>query len=276
MDITDKLASGEIAAAYTVGALTFKEALGVIFYRGQLAMQLQNSGVVQGGMAAVGLGVEGVEKYMTVIKSHGQVLVACVNSPSSVTLSGDLEALDEIVASLEQDGIFARKLKVPLAYHSHHMARISDLYTGQLAAILPEKSKSWDGVHFFSPVTGGIVTSAEPLSPPHWARNLTSPVLFSQAFESMCFNPDNSTNVDMIIEIGAHSTLGGPIKQILKARGVEIPYVSCLRRSFDAVETMQELACDLLGRAYPVTLAPINFPLDIDVKTNELITDLPT
>ena len=256
--------------------MTFKEALGVIFYRGQLAIQLQKESSVQGGMAAVGLGAEGVEKYIANITSNGRVLVACINSPSSVTLSGDLEALNEVVARLEADGIFARKLKVPLAYHSHHMARISKEYTKCLTAILPEKANSWDGVLFSSPVTGGIVTSAEVLSPSHWARNLTSPVLFSQALESMCFNSDDSTNVDMILEIGAHSTLAGPIRQVLKARGAELPYVSCLKRSVDAVETMQELACELLSRDYPVTLAPINFPLGQDLNTNVFVTDLPT
>ncbi|EHK97214.1 putative Phthiocerol synthesis polyketide synthase type I PpsA [Glarea lozoyensis 74030] len=215
--------SGEIAAAYTVGALTFKEALGVIFYRGQLAVKLQKNSSVEGGMAAVGLGADGVEKYTTGLKSDGQVTVACINSSSSVTLSGDLEALDEVVARIDAEGIFVRKLKVPLAYHSHHMALISGEYTKCLTAILPEKAKSWDGILFSSPVTGEIVTSADVLSPSHWARNLTSPVLFSEAFESMCFNSDDSSNVDMILEIGAHSTLAGPIRQLLKARGAELP-----------------------------------------------------
>ncbi|EPE25381.1 Thiolase-like protein [Glarea lozoyensis ATCC 20868] len=268
--------SGEIAAAYTVGALTFKEALGVIFYRGQLAVKLQKNSSVEGGMAAVGLGADGVEKYTTGLKSDGQVTVACINSSSSVTLSGDLEALDEVVARIDAEGIFVRKLKVPLAYHSHHMALISGEYTKCLTAILPEKAKSWDGILFSSPVTGEIVTSADVLSPSHWARNLTSPVLFSEAFESMCFNSDDSSNVDMILEIGAHSTLAGPIRQLLKARGAELPYVSCLKRSVDAVETMQELACDLLCRDYPIDLTSINFPSGLDADAKTFLTDLPT
>jgi acyl transferase domain-containing protein len=98
--------SGEIAAAYTVGALSFKEALGIIYYRGQLALKLQKLDSLKGGMAAVGLGADDVEKYIADITTGGSVLVACINSPSSVTLSGDLEALDEVVSRLEKDGIF--------------------------------------------------------------------------------------------------------------------------------------------------------------------------
>jgi acyl transferase domain-containing protein/NADPH:quinone reductase-like Zn-dependent oxidoreductase len=266
--------SGEIAAAYTVGALSFKEALGVIYYRGQLALKLQKLGSVQGGMAAVGLGADGVEKYITDITTGGHVLAACINSPNSVTISGDLEALDEVVARLEKNDVFVRKLKVPLAYHSRHMSDIADEYTQHLQSILPETAKSWDDILFSSPVTGELVTSAD-LPPSHWARNLTSPVLFSQAFENMCFG-ESGLNVDMIVEIGAHSTLSGPIRQILKGKGVDLPYISCLKRPVDAVETMQELVCELLGRDYPVSLESVNFPLSGEKQTSTFVPDLPT
>lgn len=267
--------SGEIAAAYTVGALTFKEALVVIYYRGQLALKLQKLGSLQGSMAAVGLGAEAVEKYIANVTAGGHVLVACINSPNSVTLSGDSGALDEVVNRLEKDGVFAKRLRVPLAYHSHHMSHIAEEYAEHLRANLPEAAKSWDGVLFSSPVTGQVVTSAKVLSPSHWARNLTSPVLFSQAFENMCFGP-TGPNVDMLVEIGAHSTLSGPIRQILKSRGVEMPYASCLKRSVDAVATMQELVCELLGRDYPVSLESVNFPLSRKNYTYRFVPDLPT
>jgi len=89
----------------------------------------------------------------------------------------------------------------------------------------------------------------------------------------MCFGPEG-TNVDMIVEIGAHSTLSGPIRQILKARSTEMPYVSCLKRPIDAVETMQELACELLARGYPVALESVNSPLG--AETHTFVADLPT
>ena len=84
---------------------------------------------------------------------------------------------------------------------------------------------------------------------------MTNPVLFSQAFEDMCFGSSDSAskgpNVDMILEIGAHSTLAGPVRQILKSRNVELPYGSCLKRPFDAVEAMQDLVCQLPGLEIP-------------------------
>ena len=63
----------------------------------------------------------------------------------------------------------------------------------------------------------------------------------------------------MVVEIGAHSTLSGPIRQILKAaeKG-EMPYASCLKRNLSAVDTMQDTACDLIKRGCPVNLREVN------------------
>ncbi|KAK3944449.1 hypothetical protein QBC46DRAFT_350516 [Diplogelasinospora grovesii] len=256
--------SGEIAAAYAVGALTFQQALGVVYFRGELAQMHHERASVVGGMLAVGLSAEAAAAYVG-DTTEGTVVVACHNSPDSVTLSGDMAAIDQVAARLTQDGIFARKLNVPLAYHSHHMVAMAQDYTDWLRAIVPPPA-SWNGALFASPVTGDIVTSPKVLAAEHFVSNLVSPVLFAQAFEQMCFGTvtcDGSTrpaeqqaNVDMIVEIGVHGTLSGPIRQILRDR--RMPYVSCLKRYSHAVQTVQDAVCALLAHGYPVSLAVVN------------------
>ena len=259
--------SGEIAAAYAVGALSFKEALGVVYFRGELALKHQKSSSVVGGMLAAGINIDQVDRY-TADTTSGRVVVACINSPESVTLSGDLSALDEVASRLERDGSFARKLKVPLAYHSHHMLPMAQEYTEKLRAILPGQPKWNDDIMFVSPVTGDII-STKTFTPEHWTRNLTNPVHFSQAFERMC---QSDAKVDLVVEVGAHSTLAGPIRQILGSR--KMPYVASLKRSTDAVETMQDLVCELVARGYPVDLKAVNSPF---AKEKPLfVSDLPT
>lgn len=146
------------------------------------------------------------------------------------------------------------------------MVHMAQDYTNSLKAILSPIS-AWNGALYASPVTGDIVTSPQVLSPEHFVKNLVSPVLFSEAFENMCFGEIMSdgtprpagqdVNVDLIVEIGAHSTLSGPIRHILKSR--KIPYVSCLKRSVNAVNSIQDATCELLARGYPVSLAGVNF-----------------
>lgn len=261
--------SGEIAAGYATKILSFDEALGVAYFRGEIASKHQKLHSLAGGMLAAAVSAEVAGQYISNL-ANGKVVVACVNSPSSVTLSGDLAALGEVATRLEADGMFARKLKVPMAYHSHHMENIAQEYTQQLHTLLPSAKKQWseDAALFVSPVTGEAVTSPVALNPEHWAKNMTHPVLFSQAFDRM------SEDVDMIVEIGAHSTLAGPIRQILKARGVEMSYVSCLKRSTDAVVTMQDMACALLARGYPVNLQQVNSPHGNEPHI--FVPDLPT
>lgn len=103
--------SGEIAAAYAAGALTMKEAILVAFYRGQATKGATRNG----SMAAVGMGRTEVNLYL----KHG-VGIACENSQSSVTLSGDTEVLERVLADIRtnESNVFTRMLKVEMAYHS--------------------------------------------------------------------------------------------------------------------------------------------------------------
>lgn len=103
--------SGEIAAAYATGALSAKGAIVAAFYRGHVCKTAKK----RGGMAAVGLGKEDVRSYLA-----SGVRIACENSGSSVTLSGDLEVLENVMSQLKEarPEILVRKLNVEMAYHS--------------------------------------------------------------------------------------------------------------------------------------------------------------
>ncbi|KAL9112783.1 MAG: hypothetical protein Q9227_003086 [Pyrenula ochraceoflavens] len=253
--------SGEFAAAYSVGALSFKEALGLIYFRAEMAHRHQKETTKAGGMLAAGIGAEVASRY-TADRSRGHIVVACINSPDSVTLSGDLHAIESIASQLQSEGLFARKLKVPLAFHSHHMLPMAKEYRSLLPSILPNQ-RQWDNnAVFTSAVTGGRIAPGM-LTVDHWVNNITNPVRFVEAFESMCFSPtadgnSSVSNVDAIVEIGPHSTLAGPIRQILNDR--KMPYVSVLKRPVDAVKTAQDLVCDLLACGYPLDLSAVNLP----------------
>ena len=103
--------SGEIAAAYAARALSFCEALIISYYRGYVAKKSSSSG----GMAAVGLGATAVSTFL-----KDGVVIACENSSKSVTLSGDVEKLEEVLVAIKKSkpDVLARTLKVDMAYHS--------------------------------------------------------------------------------------------------------------------------------------------------------------
>jgi acyl transferase domain-containing protein len=84
------------------------------------------------------------------------IVPACVTGHS-----GDEEAIDELKAKLDEQGAFARKLQVEVAYHSHHMALVADMYRSFLADVEPKainpEGYGADDIEFFSSVTGTML-----------------------------------------------------------------------------------------------------------------------
>ncbi|PTB79570.1 hypothetical protein M440DRAFT_1326481 [Trichoderma longibrachiatum ATCC 18648] len=258
--------SGEIAAAYTVGALSYKDAMAYAYHRAVLAADTSLRGPVKGGMVAIGLGREETEAYLRRLTGSGKAMVACVNSPSSTTVSGDFSAVKELEELANADGVFARLLKVETAWHSHHMTAIANVYVEALDNIKRKNSRNGSLIAYSSPVTGGRVTKIEEVArPEHWVKSLVQPVQFVDAFTDMVLGDlgNSTSNIDVVVEVGPHTALGGPIQQILGLpafKGLQIPYFGCLVRKTDAKDTMQALAANLLQQGYPLDMDAVNFP----------------
>ncbi|KAL1841095.1 hypothetical protein VTJ49DRAFT_7426 [Mycothermus thermophilus] len=277
--------SGEIAAAFAAGALDLPSAMAVAYARGDLASGSTRSKEIckassRGGMTAVGLGKDGVQPYLARV-TRGKVVLACENSPGSVTLSGDVCALEEVEGVLKADNVFVRRLRVDAAWHSHHMEAVAEAYREAMEGKVRPAVKGGLDVVFASPSTGRRMHDPEEMADPgHWVRSLTGPVRFVEAFRSMCFGdgPERNTKpeVDMVIEVGPHAALSGPIQEILgmpEFDGIEIPYASCLVRKQNAVDTMLNLVSNLVRNGHPVNLGAVNFPFGRHGL--KVLTDLP-
>lgn len=272
--------SGEIAAAYTAGAITFREAMFACSSRSAVSRKLSsvNGAKVSGGMLAVGLGVESAEQWLVQVQ-HGKAVVACVNSPTSVTISGDVTALDELEAMLTEKNIFARRLRVKTAFHSHHMQSGFEPYIKELQGMgFAKSNRNLRQIIYASPTTGGRIDDAGAISSPvHWAKSMVQRVLFVDAFTAMALDPSTgAAEVDAVIEVGPHAALSGPIADITTLpafKDVQISYLSCLVRNSNAVETMQAMACQLLQKGFAVDMRAVNFPEgEIDLR---VLRDLP-
>lgn len=265
--------SGEIGAAYAAGILPLNSCMAIAYYRGMVTTLLKKKYPdLKGTMMAVGCTKEEVEPLIAQLTKK-EVKIACYNSPTSLTISGDVEAIDELQAVMEKSQTFARKLAVEMAYHSHHMELVAKDYMGCLSELEAPVSTN---VKFHSSLLGQLVEGTT-LQPSYWVDNLTQSVRFSEALTSMCAPTENfKTGVNMLIEIGPHSALAGPIKQILKSCGpnaMKIPYTSALVRKRDAVETAMELASTLFTRGATLEMGAVNLPSMN--KTPALLVDMP-
>ncbi|KAK2728132.1 beta-ketoacyl synthase domain-containing protein [Colletotrichum kahawae] len=281
--------SGEIAAAYTVGAISFRSAMGIAYHRSRLAADMTGQGPIRGGMLAVGLGHQDSQDFLDRLATDAKAVVACVNSPSSTTVAGDVAAIEELETLLQAESVFARRLRVDTAYHSHHMKPIASQYREALNS-LPQQDDTAtydDSVAYASPITGYRMSSAEKIAhPDHWVGSLSQPVQFVDALTEMILGDlDNSdsdhpvSSVDILVEVGPHTALGGPIQQILELPefdGIQLPYYGCLVRNNNAVESLQTLAANLLREGLPVNLDAVNFPGGRGRDDVRVLTNLPS
>ncbi|MYU19560.1 acyltransferase domain-containing protein, partial [Streptomyces sp. SID8361] len=82
---------------------------------------------------------------------------AAVNGPSAVVVSGDADALDELLAVCEGEGVRARRVPVDYASHCAHVEEIEEELLRELADIAPRASS----VPFYSTVTAGVLDTQE-------------------------------------------------------------------------------------------------------------------
>ncbi|KAI2634221.1 putative polyketide synthase [Hypomontagnella submonticulosa] len=269
--------SGEIAAAYCMGALTREDAWKIAYYRGLLSSNLKTIAPdMEGAMMAVGSSPEDAEAVIA-RTCPGEAGVACINSPSSVTLSGDAPAIDKLLKVFGDEGVFARRLLVDTAYHSHHMQLVAQDYLEAIADITTEGPPQ--GCKMHSSVTAGEVDASE-LGPAHWVRNLISPVRFAAAIQDLVRpvidgQRSKENAVDVLVEIGPHSALRGPSTQSLKAISINnMPYLTALVRKKNAVEAALTLAGSLFTQGLPVDFTRINSQ-EPSTQTSRMLVDLP-
>ncbi|KAK4162823.1 polyketide synthase [Cladorrhinum sp. PSN259] len=266
--------SGEIAAAYAAEIIDFDSAMAIAYHRGRLIPILKaRHPELKGRMMAVG---GSKEEFLPLIEGlrEKEVRIACYNSPSSLTISGDEPALAELEKICEEKQLFNRRLVVDVAYHSHHMNLVAKEYRASIAKLQPPVPTA---IRFHSSLYGHLIDGTQ-LQPNYWVENLTCAVRFNEALQSM-LEPtgEHKHGVNMLIELGPHSGLQGPIKQVLKEVGgsaPKIPYASALIRKRDAVETALELAANLFTRGANLSMGAINFP-QAQTKPPVILTDLP-
>ncbi|KAI1425016.1 hypothetical protein F5Y12DRAFT_749302 [Xylaria sp. FL1777] len=247
--------SGEIAAAYAAGLISAPEAIIVAFARGRAVCETASVG----SMLAVGLGANDVAKWLP--SDPHKVCIACENSPSSVTLSGDATAISELARTMREKGIFAQELKTGRAYHSPHMAMVGEAYDAMLPrqlAGLTEEDLSWrqPRTPMISSVTGEEITG-DTISPTYWSINLRERVLFDTAIRRIGSDKEFD-HVTSFIEVGCHSALGRAFKQINLTNRT---YISSLQRDKNDADQLLAVAGSLFLADYPIDLEGVNLDL---------------
>jgi acyl transferase domain-containing protein/NADPH:quinone reductase-like Zn-dependent oxidoreductase/NAD(P)-dependent dehydrogenase (short-subunit alcohol dehydrogenase family) len=272
--------SGEIVAAYAAGLLSFEESIICAYYRGfYMSKGVDGDASPRGAMMAVGLTES--EGRAELKAYEGRIALAAINSPSSLTLSGDEDAIVELEQVFKERKVFVRRLRVEQAFHSHHMVPLAPAFEKALSNVLGSTMRRAK-CQLFSSVTARD-SSARKMDAAYWAANMTGVVRFSEALTGILLDDKDEPKIDALIEIGAHPALQGPSKQIMKSLKLNLPYVASLTRETPAFESLLATAGQLSALGYPVDLAAINSTLSANADgqvtretIGEKLRNLPT
>ncbi|MBF0396791.1 MAG: SDR family NAD(P)-dependent oxidoreductase, partial [Desulfobacterales bacterium] len=228
---------GEIAAAHVAGVLTLEDAVSIIFHRSRLQHKTEG----KGRMLAASVSYQNAK----IILAQGYediVSIAAINSPNSVTFSGDSNALKKIEQKLIKNDIFCRFLNVNVPYHSSVMEPLKS----ELVNVLKDISPQSTNIPFFSTVTGQILNGSS-LLPEYWGANMRQTVMFSGAVQNMI-----KKGYNIFIEISAHPVLGNSVSESLSVMNHNAKIVPSLIKTKPERETMLGSFSDIYKLGYPV------------------------
>ncbi|MEV8596059.1 SDR family NAD(P)-dependent oxidoreductase [Streptomyces sp. NPDC052012] len=225
---------GEIAAAYSAGALGLDDAVTVVTGRAHAVVPL----VGRGGMAAVELPRADVEELLA--PYTGRLFVAAVNSPGSTAVSGDSGALAELRARLEERGVTVRRLSTPFASHTPLMEPLRDELLERFGGVRPVEPRT--------PLYSSVLAEPVPgerLDPAYWFANLSRPVRFADTIRRLL-----DDGYRHFVELSPHPSLTASIEAVAADAGSDAAAVGSLRRQQDGRHVLLRRAGELYAAGH--------------------------
>ena len=278
--------SGEIAASYCAGCISRETALSLAYYRGLVSSEERICS--DGAMLSVNLSEEQVLPYLNLEAEAGSndyAVIACVNSPKNVTVSGSSQKIEDLRATLREKNVLTQRLNVKTAYHSHRMTAAASKYTTLIANLFTVQKKPTQRSRIISSVTGQEISASLLNTVAHWKDSLTNPVKFTNAMQEILRDSRTDTahapcktheNIHLLVEVGPSTTLKGLIEGNFRhmRQHATVGYASTLTRGSNASETILNTIGHVLSIGLPVDLGKLSRDCAID-KEPTMLVDLP-
>ncbi|WP_369696761.1 type I polyketide synthase [Streptomyces sp. XD-27] len=250
---------GEIAAAHIAGVLSLEDSARVVALRSQAITDIAG----RGGMVSVPLPAVAAEELIG--RWQGRVGVAAVNGPSATVVAGDADALEELLAHCESEGVRARRIPVDYASHTFHVEALQDQLLELLAPVEPRPAT----VAFYSTVAGHVgqaMADTTVMGAAYWYENLRTPVAFEQTIRALL--DDGHT---LFVESSPHPVLNHPLQETAEDHpvGERALVTGTLRRDEDSWQRVLTSLATAHTHA-PVDWAafyPANRPAHLDLPT---------
>jgi len=227
---------GEYAAACLAGVFSLEDGLRLIAARARLMGALPAGG----GMAALLAGEAQAAGYLA--PYAGRLSIAALNGPENTVVSGDLDALDELLAELAGRGVQARRLTVSGAFHSHRMDPILEPFLEEARRV----RLSAPSLALISNLSGEPA-GEEVCSPEYWMNHIRRPVQFARGMASL-----ERLGCNVFLEIGPDPTLVRMGRRCLQDPERPRLWLASLRKDGEDWEALGEALAGLYVAGLPV------------------------
>jgi polyketide synthase 12 len=191
---------GEIAAAHVAGVLSLRDACALVAIRARVMQDMQADGAM--------LSVQASEQEIVhcLAGTAGRIAIAAVNTPASVVVSGDTDAIRDFVADWRAHGRTAHPLNVNRAFHSPH----TDPVLPELRRVAEQLVFRPPRIPMISTVTGRPCPDRELCSVDYWVRQARDPVRFADTISWL-----HRHHTTGFLELGPHPVLTPAVHQTL-------------------------------------------------------------
>ncbi|QKG20146.1 type I polyketide synthase [Actinomadura verrucosospora] len=225
---------GEIAAAYTAGALTLDDAAQVVALRSQALTALAGTGA----MAAIHTTSDQVAGLLP-----DSIAIAAINAPATTIVAGPEDAITALLENCERQEIKTRRIDVDYASHSPAVDTIADQIIQAAAGIQPRAA----ALAMYSTVTRRPIDGSE-LNNRYWYDNIRNTVHFHPTITHL-IEEGHTT----FIEASPHPALTIGIQHTFDALGTPAIAVGTLHRDNSSRTQLLNGLAHLHVQGHPVS-----------------------
>lgn len=181
---------GEYVAACVAGVMSLIDAISVVSKRAALIQ-----GLPEGAMLGVAMSGELLRPWLP-----QDVSVAATNTDGLCVASGPVEAIEQLRAALDGQGIASRRVNSSHAFHS----RMLEPIRAPLAALFRDIELKPPAIPYLSNLSGDWIEDTQATDPDYWAAHTCGTVRFGEGLDKL-----RAAGVAALLEVGPGQSLGG-------------------------------------------------------------------